>query len=208
MSEVEPAGGTYEMVEEVSFDDRDRRTSHVTYAPVNGLQFISMTREDEQDLQNIMPFTVTPDSLPNYEITYVGREQVDELSTYVFNVKPKVLTKDRKRYFEGQVWVDDQDIQIVKSYGKSNGYLRKGEDQQFPKFQTYRQLVDNKYWFPAYTYADDVLHFEDSNQRIKVTVKYDHYKRYQFKTESAIQYGGEVANSKQQQTPPPATSQK
>jgi hypothetical protein len=112
----------------------------------------------------------------------------------VFNVKPKVLTKDRKRYFEGQIWVDDQDIEIVKSYGKSTGYLRKGEDQQFVKFQTYRQLIDDKYWFPVYTYADDTLRFQDSSQRVKVVVKYDHYKKFEFKADTSIQYGGEVAN--------------
>lgn len=211
MTETQPIGGTYEMVEDVSFDDRDRRVSHVTYAPVNGLQFIVMTPEDEQDLQNILPFAITAEALPNYDITYVGREQVDELSTYVFNVKPKVLTKDRKRYFEGQIWVDDQDIEIVKSYGKSTGFLKRGEDQQFFKFQTYRQLIDNKYWFPVYTYADDTLQFRDSSQRLKVIVKYDHYKRYHFKTETSIQYGGEVANPNQKAAPnsqaPTTTSQ-
>lgn len=192
LTETEPAGGTYEVVEEVSFDDRDRRIAHVTHAPPNGLQFITMTGEDVQDLQNVMPFSVTADALSNYDISYVGREQVDELSTYVFNVKPKVLTKDRKRYFEGQIWVDDQDIQIVKSYGKSTGYLKKGEDQQFIKFQTYRQLVDNKYWFPVYTYGDDTLRFQDSSQRVKIVIKYTDYKRYHFRTETQIQYGGEA----------------
>jgi hypothetical protein len=205
LTEVEPAGGTFEVVENVSFDDRDRRTSHVTYAPVNGLQFITMTPEDQQDLENIMPFSVTADALPNYDITYVGHEPVDELTTYVFNVKPKVLTKDRKRYFEGQIWVDDHDIQIVKSYGKSSGYLRRGEDQQFAKFQTYRQLIDNKYWFPVYTYADDVLHFQEASYRIKEVIKYDQYKRYHFKSETSIQYGSEVPNPNGKSQPAPAT---
>jgi hypothetical protein len=192
LTETQPAGGVYEMVEDVSFDDRNRRVSHVTYAPVNGLQFISMTREDEQDMQNVYPFVLTTDALPNYDIKYVGREQVDEISCYVFTAKPKELTKDRKRYFEGQIWVDDQDFQIVKTYGKSTGYLRHGENQQFPKFQTYREQIDGKYWFPVYTYADDTLQFDDSTQRIKVVLKYDRYKKFEFKTESTIKYGGEV----------------
>jgi hypothetical protein len=207
LSEIEPAGGIYEMVEEVSFDDRNRRVSHVTYAPMNELQFITMTREDEQDIQSIYPFVLTTEALPNYDITYVGREQVDEIGCYVFNAKPKELTKDRKRYFEGQIWVDDQDFQIVKTYGKSTGYLKHGEDQQFPKFQTYREQIDGKYWFPVYTYADDTLHFQQSAQRIKVVVKYDHYKKFEFKTETSIKYGGEVP-APGTATPPPATSGK
>jgi hypothetical protein len=190
LTETEPPGGTYEMVEEVSFDDHDRRVSHVTFAPVNGLQVIGLTREDEQDLANIFPFVFTNDSRDQYDVTYVGREAVDEISCYVFSIKPKELTKDRKRYFEGQAWVDDQDLQIVKTYGRPTGALHRGEDQQFLKFETYREQTDGKFWFPVYTYADDTLNFKNGpSQRAKLVVKYDHYKKYQFKTESTIKYG-------------------
>jgi hypothetical protein len=190
ITETDPAGGSYEVVEDVGFDERGRRTSHVTHAPVTSLQNILMTQEDEQDLRNVMPFVMTNDTLAEYDVSYVGREQVDEISCYVFSVKPKVLTKDRKRYFEGQIWVDDQDLQIVKTFGRSAGYLRKNEDQQFPKFETYREQIDGRYWFPVYTYADDTLNFKDGpSQRIKVVVKYDHYKKYDFKANSSITYG-------------------
>jgi hypothetical protein len=208
--ETDPVGGSYEMVEEVGFDDRGRRTSRVTHAPVANLQNILMTQEDEQDLRNVMPFVMTNDTLPEYDVSYVGREQVDEISCYVFSVKPKVLTKDRKRYFDGQIWVDDQDLQIVKTFGRSSGYLRKNEDQQFPKFETYREQIDGKYWFPTYTHADDTLNFKDGqSQRIKVIVKYDHYKKYEFKSNSTITYGAvggadsTTGTSSQPQNPPP-----
>ncbi|MBV9405007.1 MAG: hypothetical protein JO211_06665 [Acidobacteriaceae bacterium] len=202
LEEIDPPGGAYEMVEEVGFDDRNRRTSHVVRAPVTSLQNIVMTGEDEQDLRNVMPFVLTNDTADQYIINYVGPEQVDEISCYVFSVRPKVLTKDRKRYFEGQIWVDDQDLQIVKTYGRSTGHLGRGEDQQFPKFTTYREQIDGKYWFPTYTYADDVLNFKDGpSQRIKVIVKYDHYKKWDFNTHSTITYGSPVNN-------PPETSPK
>ena len=194
ISEIDPPGGNYEIVEEVSFDDRNKRTSHVLHAPVASLQNILMTAEDEQDFRNVMPFVMTNDTADQYTVNYVGRQQVDEISCYMFSVRPKVLTKDRKRYFEGQIWVDDQDLQIVKTYGRATGHLGKHEDQQFPKFETYREQIDGKYWFPTYTYADDVLNFKDGqSQRIKVVVKYDHYKKWEFKSESNIKYGGEVA---------------
>lgn len=190
IEETDPAGGSYEITEEVSFDDRDRRTSHVTNAPVQTLQNIVMTQEDEQDLRNVMPFVFTTSEAGLYNVKYLGREKVDEIGTYVFSVQPKALTKDRKRYFEGQIWVDDQDLQIVKTYGKGVGYQGRNEDQQFPKFTTYREQIDGKYWFPTYTYADDTLHFKGGqDQRIKVIVRYDHYKKYQFKTQTAITYG-------------------
>jgi hypothetical protein len=191
LEETEPVGGTYEIVEEVSFDDRNRRTSHVTHAPVASLKNIVMTGEDEQDMRNVFPFVMTNDTASEYNVTYKGREQVDEISCYKFFVEPKVLTKDRKRYFNGDIWVDDQDLQIVKTYGRSTGHLKRGEDQQFPKFETYREQVDGKFWFPTYTYGDDTLNFKDGqSQRLKVTVKYDHYKKYNFKSESSITYGG------------------
>jgi hypothetical protein len=208
MQETDPPGGTYEMVEEVSFDDRNKRTSHVLHAPVGGFEHIMMTHEDEQDLRNVMPFVMTNETADEYIVNYVGRDQVDEISCYVFSVKPKELTKDRKRYFDGQIWVDDQDLQIVKTYGRGVGYLRRGEDQQFPKFETYRQQIDGKFWFPVYTYADDTLNFKDGpSQRIKVVVKYDQYKKFQFKTETTIKYGEVGGASPSNGQNPPATPQ-
>ncbi|HSU61705.1 MAG TPA: hypothetical protein VLI55_20515 [Bryobacteraceae bacterium] len=208
IEEVDPPGGSFEVVEEVGFDDRNKRTSRVTYAPVVSLEHIVMTQEDEEDYRHVMPFVMTNDTLPEYDVSYVGRQQVDEIGCYVFNVKPKVLTKDRKRYFDGQIWVDDQDLQIVKTFGRSTGHLRRGEDQQFPKFETYRQQIDGKYWFPTYTYADDTLNFKDGpSQRIKEIIKYDHYKKYEFKTNSTITYGT-VGGADAQPEKPPANSPK
>jgi hypothetical protein len=206
LTEVDPPGGSFEIVEEVTFDDRNRRTSHVLRAPVATLQNILMTAEDEQDFRNVMPFVMSNETADQYITTYLRREKVDEISCYVFSVKPKILTKDRKRYFEGEIWVDDQDMQIVKTYGRSTGHLGKNEDQQFPKFETYREQIDGKYWFPTYTYADDTLNFKDGpSQRIKQVIKYDHYKKYEFKTESTIKYG-EVGSGNS--NPTPATPQK
>jgi hypothetical protein len=200
--ETDPPGGSYQIVEEVSFDDRNRRTSHVLHAPVASLQNILMTAEDEQDLRNVMPFVMTNDTASEYNVKYLRREKVDEIPCYVFTVQPKMLTKDRKRYFDGEIWVDDQDLQIVKTYGRATGYLRRGEDQQFPKFETYREQIDGKYWFPTYTYADDTLNFKDGqSQRIKVVVKYDQYKKYEFKSESTIKYG-EVGGANNTNPPP------
>jgi outer membrane lipoprotein-sorting protein len=204
IQETDPAGGSYEVVENVSFDDRNRRTSHVVHAPVTSLQNILMTNEDEQDLRNVMPFVFTTADADEYDVKYVGRENVDEISCYVFTIKPKSVTKEnrKKRYFEGQAWVDDQDLQIVKTYGKGIGYQGRNEDQQFPKFTTYREQIDGHYWFPTYTYADDTLNFKDGQaQRIKVVVKYTDYKKYEFKTQTSITFG-EVGGA----APPPVNA--
>ena len=108
---------------------------------------------------------------------------MDEISCYAFAVKPKKL-ESGKRYFEGEVWVDDRDLQIVKTYGRGVGITH--GDYQYPKFETYREQIDGKYWFPTYTIANTTLHFKENDQRIKETVKYEDYK--QFKSDTTIKY--------------------
>ncbi|MGB9456645.1 MAG: hypothetical protein WCB12_11405 [Bryobacteraceae bacterium] len=191
-----PTGGKWEEVDDIIFTPEGKRIEKVVYAPVVSLQHILMSEEDEQDLREVQPFVLTTAEVPEYDINYLGREKIDEIGCFVFSVKPKKLLP-HKRYFEGQVWVDDRDLQIVKSYGKGVGLEKRNADQQFPKFETYREQIDGKYWFPTYTHADDTLHFKEMNQRIRLVVKYQDYKRYVGK--STIKYGDVVDTSK---TPP------
>jgi hypothetical protein len=188
--------GRWEEVWDVSLDAQGRRTEKVVRAPVEDLKNIIRTPEDMQDLRKVQPFVLTQEDLDKYQIDYMGRETVDEISCYVFSVKPKAMVKGL-RYFQGQVWVDDQDLQIVKTYGRGVGILKKNEKQQFPKFETYREQIDGKYWFPTYTVSNDTLQFETGPQKIKMVVKYDNYK--QFKAESTIKYGDEVKDEKPQE---------
>ncbi len=194
-----PSGGKWELVEDIIFSPDGRRMEKVVYAPVPNLRNILLTPEDEQDLRNVQPFVMTTAEIPEYDINYLGREKVDEIGCYVFSVKPKKLVQG-KRYFEGQIWVDDRDLQIVKTYGKGVGVIHRGGDNQFPKFETYREQIDGKYWFPTYTRADDTLHFKSGqNQRIRMIVKYQDYKKYEGK--STIRYG-EVVDEAKPTTPP------
>ncbi len=195
-----PTGGKYEIVEDVIFTPDGKRTEHVVRAPPNTLKTILLTPEDEQDLRNVQPFVLNAESIDKYDVHYMGREKVDEIGCYVFAVKPKQLVKG-ERYFEGQIWVDDRDLQIVKTYGKGVGYQKKHSDNQFPKFETYREQIDGKYWFPTYTFANDTLHFQSGPQRIKMTVKYEDYK--QFKSDVNIQYGDEVDKDQKPEPPKP-----
>ncbi len=185
-------GGEWDLVEDVIFSPEGKRMEKVVYAPVPSLKQILLTPEDEQDLRNVQPFVLTSSEIPDYDIEYTGPEKVDEIGCYTFNVKPKKLTPG-KRYFEGKIWVDDRDLQIVKTDGKGVGELKRGSSkgQAFPRFETYREQIDGKYWFPTYTHADDTLHFKDSNVRIRMTVRYQDYKRYEGR--STIKYG-EVVN--------------
>jgi hypothetical protein len=158
------------------------------------LRNLTLTPQDEQDLRNVQPFVLTTEDIGKYDIRYVGKQKLDEIDCYQFTVAPKKMLKG-ERYFEGDIFVDDRDLQIVKTYGKGVGLLKKNEDNQFPKFETYREQIDGKYWFPTYTHADDTLHFRDSSQRIRMTVKYENYKR--FGADTSITFGDEVTDPKQ-----------
>lgn len=201
IQELDEAGnprGRYFLVEDVIFSPDGKRTERVVRAPVSTLRNLLLTPEDEQDLRHVQPFVLTTDQIPEYDIRYLGRQNADEIPCFVFAVKPRKMEKG-KRYFEGQIWVDDRDLQIVKTYGKGVGLLKKGSDNQFPKFETFREQVDGKFWFPTYTFANDTLHFQTGPQRIKMTVKYEDYKR--FEGRSTIQFGDVIDESKPQAKP-------
>lgn len=177
--------GKWETVSDIVFDSEGKRAEHVTYSPVSTLTEVLLTPEDMEDLRNTQPFVLTSEELPNYWVRYLGRQAVDEITAYVFAVKPK-KPEPGKRYFSGEVWVDDQDLQIVKSYGRGVGANRKKGSEDYPKFETYREQIDGKYWFPTYTTANSTLHFKDYDVRLKETVRYEDYK--QFKAQSTITY--------------------
>jgi len=184
------ATGKLEFVADIVFTADGKRTERVVYAPMNTLQQIQFTPEDEQDIRNVQPFVLTSKDVNNYNVRYMGRETVDEIGCYVFAVKPKSMVEGT-RYFAGMIWVDDRDLQIVKTYGRGVGVGKRVQAQRFPKFETYREQIDGKFWFPTYTSASDILAF-DSGQKvpIKMVLTYKDYK--QFKSESTITFGDEA----------------
>jgi len=182
--------GEYQQTVEVTFDDKGKRVENVTFAPQDTLQRVSMSREDFQDIESLMPFVLTSDEINDYNIKYVGQQQVDELGTYVFDISPKEMKKGN-RYFEGRIWVDDRDFQIVKTHGKPVPETHKGNENLFPKFTTYREQIDGKYWFPTYTRADDTLHFKNADVHIREIIKYTNYQRFNTSIgKITVNYGG------------------
>ena len=150
----------------------------MTYAPPPTLERISLSQQDLDDLEHVQPFVLTTSELPKYEIKYVDHEPLDELNTYVFDVGPKTLEKNQ-RYFQGRIWVDDKDFEIVKTDGKAVPDIRKrGQENVFPRFETFRENVEGNYWFPTYTRSNDVLHFSSGDVHIRMTVRYENYKRF------------------------------
>lgn len=190
--------GRHEEVSDIIFNADGKRSEKVIRAPVSTLKNLQLTPEDEQDLRSVQPFVLTTEDIDKYYVRYLGKETLDEIPCFVFAVKPKKMEQGQ-RYFTGLIYVDDRDLQIVKSYGRATGMLKKGSDQQFPKFETYREQIDGKYWFPTYTMANDTLMFQSGPQPIRLTVKYEDYK--QFKSDTVIKF--EDKEAKPSTTPEP-----
>lgn len=171
--------GEYRTTSDIIFDDRGKRVEKVTYAPASTLERISLSQEDLNDLENLYPFALTTEDVAKYDIKYVDHVQLDELTTYMFDVAPKTLEKNQ-RYFQGRIWVDDKDFQIVKTFGKPvYAKNRSNQDQAFPRFETFRENIEGKYWFPTYTRANEMLRFKQGNDvHIRLTVRYANYKRF------------------------------
>jgi hypothetical protein len=194
---------------DVSFDDAGHRVKNVVFAPLPTLTRLQMTREDFDDLENGFPMVLTTDDISLYNILYVGQQQEDELHCYVFDIAPKQIDP-KKRYFQGRIWVDDHDLQIVKTYGQmvpETHLSKKGKGQEnlFPKFTTWREQIDGKYWFPTYTRADDTLHFSNQDVKIREIVKYENYRR--FGSNVKITYEGKEIPKGDQKEQPQASQQ-
>ncbi|HEY0347446.1 MAG TPA: TonB family protein [Pyrinomonadaceae bacterium] len=163
--------GEYHRVSDFTFDDKGNRFEKINFFPMPS--FTSVTQEDLEDLGGVNPFALEAARINQYNFKYIGKERIDELDLYVFDIAPKVTPDPKKtkdRFFIGRIWVDDRDLQIVKSKGKA---IPETKINKFPVVETYREQIDGKYWFPTYVYADDDLVFDNGTDlRVRMRVKY------------------------------------
>ena len=166
--------GRYKRVSNFGFDDLGNRVEKITFFPQPNLAGITVSQEDLDQVGGITAFPLVPSELPKYKIDYVGKERIDELNTYVFDVKPKQMVKGQK-YFQGRIWVDDQDVQIVKVKGKA---VKEPKTEPFTIFEEYRENVRGKYWLPSFYYSDDDLEFKKGPSiHIRMEVHYTNFKK-------------------------------
>jgi hypothetical protein len=148
-------------------------------APETSLQYLQFEPEDAHSLAGIPFYPLTSDQLGKYDVQFLGREKVDEVDCYIFQVRPKMLDR-RHPLFDGILWVDQKYLEVVKTYGKwvtDLGPMRAGS-LPFNMFETYREIVDGKYWFPNYSRAEDVYKLKDREVPVRVTIKWMDFKPY------------------------------
>jgi hypothetical protein len=169
--------GTYRRDSYMTFNADGGRFEKVLFAPVASTPPGFVTPEDLEDLGGVNPFALEPAFVPQYNFSYVGVEHIDELNLYVFDIAPKVIPdpkKTKQRLFVGRIWVDVDDLMIVKSKGKA---VPETKINKFPIVETTREQVDGKYWFPSDARADDELVFDSGEVvKIRMRVKYTDYR--------------------------------
>lgn len=168
--------GTYRRDSFMGFNPDGSRTERIDFAPVPTLTEITVSAADLENLGGIDQFAIDPKNVDKYNFAFVGKEKIDELSLYVFDVTPKVTPAAKKgveHLFTGRVWVDDRDLLIVKSKGKAVPELK---NERFPVVETWRENVDGKFWFPSYARSDDELVFDNGNVvKFRMRIKYERY---------------------------------
>jgi hypothetical protein len=173
--------GEYRQISKIMLNDAGKRVEETMFAPQSTLQRLSLSEDDLDDIRVRLPFAFTPDELPHFSISYIGRQHVDQLDTYVFDVYPKNAGKEHK-VFHGRIWVDDEDLMIVKTCGQpredENTNLAKKNAivSLTPLFVTYREQVDGQFWFPTYSRADELLRFPRNFVHVREVVKYTDYR--------------------------------
>ena len=203
--------GEYMRVSRFLSDDSGNRYEKILKFPIPTLTEIQLSAEDLEDFGGVQAFALEASKLHEYDFAYVGKEKLDELDTYVFDVTPKVLNDSRRlaalkksktpeRFFQGRVWVDDRDFQIVKSRGKG---VPETEKARYPTFETYREQIDGKFWFPTYTYADDQLNFKSGQSvHLRMRIRFTDFERLRGKPR-VVEQGDEIKKDEENKTPPP-----
>jgi len=168
--------GTYKRESFMTFDTEGKRVETILLFPVSTLTEIIISQADIENLGGLDPFAIEPAQIDKYKFTYLGKEKIDELDLFVFDVAPKVIPKAEKdglRLFSGRIWVDDRDLLIVKSKGKA---VPEWKDERFAVIETWRENIDGKYWFPSFSSSDDELVFKSGQAvKVKIRVKYSNF---------------------------------
>ncbi|MBI1750736.1 MAG: hypothetical protein HY234_08660 [Acidobacteria bacterium] len=168
--------GEFQMTTDVLLTPDGKPYEKVIRSSRSTLLQLSLPSEELAEFGRIRPFMLPSVSLPYYELKYAGKQPLDELTTFLFRVRPRRLERAR-RFFEGVIWVDDRDFAIVKTYGKWISEVdAKTGLEPFVFFESFRENVEGKYWFPSFMRSEETLKSEGGPARLRLTIRYTNYK--------------------------------
>jgi hypothetical protein len=157
IEEMSNPGGQFSVTGEEYTRPDGQRFWRIVKPAESTLKLTHYSFEDVRTISTLPTFFLTSDQISNYDFLYAGQQKLDELNTYVFQVKPKQLSRSQ-RLFQGVVFVDDHDLAIVETYGKFvTEVIEEGAKLPFSLYETYRENFQDKYWLPTYTMSDDFI---------------------------------------------------
>jgi hypothetical protein len=209
IDELADPGGKFSVTGEVYTRPDGQRYMRVDKQPETSLKVEKYNLEDVRTISSMPLFVLTSQEIANYNFKYVGQEKLDQLNTYIFQVKPKMLSRKR-RFFEGVIWVDDQDFAIVKSYGKLVSELSgNGTALPFTMFETYRENFQGKYWLPTYTRSDDFIKVpDDQDVPVRLVIRSKDFKPHDAQADGAAAVPPPPSSQQSTQPASPAPSPK
>jgi hypothetical protein len=176
IEELSTPGGKFTATGEVYTRPDGQRMWRAVKQPESTLKLTHYSFEDVRTITTLPIFFLTSDQISNYDFLYAGQQKLDELNTYVFQVKPKELSRTQ-RLFQGVVFVDDHDLAIVETYGKFvTELVDEGAKLPFSLFETYRENFQDKYWLPTYTTSDDYLGSGDDQFQLRLVIRSTEFK--------------------------------
>ncbi len=148
-------------------------------APQSNLEALQFEPDDVQALFRTPPFPLTTGQLSKYVLQFLGTEKVDEVDCYIFQATPKLLERQHP-YFEGILWIDQKYLEVVKTYGKWVTDLGEVHPPTLPfsMFETYRENVAGKYWFPNYSRSDATVKLAEREVPVRITIKWSNFKPF------------------------------
>src|SRR5712664_2931755 len=169
--------GQFLMVTETTRAANGQVINKMVQKPQSTLHYFNLETEDVRELDRIPAFPLSSSQLAKYDLKFIGEEKVDEIDCYIFKVKPKVLDRAHA-YLDGLVWVDTKYLEVVKTYGRWVNELGdvRSATLPFTLFETYRENVDGKYWFPNYSRSDDTVHLKDVSVPVRLVIKWTDFK--------------------------------
>ncbi|MFQ5695456.1 MAG: hypothetical protein ACE5HB_05660 [Terriglobia bacterium] len=169
--------GEFEQASEVGFDRSGRRRTRLLQNPHVDLAHLGISRVELEDLSFIPLFILAPKDVSDYDVTFLSREKVDEVDTFLFRLEPERVPRPGERFFEGIVWVDADKLDIVRAHGRLVPPRSGGKfESYFQRVEIFREPVDD-YLFPTYVRADDVISARQSTMRARLIVRFTHHER-------------------------------
>ncbi|MGA2754531.1 MAG: M48 family metalloprotease [Terracidiphilus sp.] len=99
----------------------------------------------------------------HYVFSFVRREFLGSVRTWVYDVHPKADVKGIGRFY-GRIWIEDDGANVVRFNGTYTGPTTEDASKYFFHFDSWRMNVQPGIWLPVAVYVEETQRTEASKQ--------------------------------------------